>query len=376
MSAILRLQLHQFRNYAALDLPSSAPMVVLSGENGAGKTNLLEALSLLVPGRGLRRAASEDMTRQGSPAGFAVAADIKGAEGEARLGIGTERQPDGTFLRRIRIDGEAQSSSTVFASHLRMLWLTPDQDGLFRGAAGDRRRFLDRLVLAIDPSHAARASQFEKALRDRNRLLEDDRADARWLGAIEREAAELGVAIAAGRAETVSRLAQLMARHDADEIFPKALIALDGVLETRIGTEPASAIEDWYREALRMNRMQDRAAGRSLIGPQASDLLVRHAAKEMPADLCSTGEQKALLIGLILAQADLVADMTGIAPVLLLDEAVAHLDSRRRDALLSRLAALDGQVWMTGTDAGLFAFHPAPKLLVNVDAGAISILED
>jgi DNA replication and repair protein RecF len=375
MSAILRLQLHQFRNYAALDLAAAAPMIVLSGENGAGKTNLLEALSLLVPGRGLRRAVSEGMTRHGSATGFAISADIRGNEGDVRLGIGTERQPDGALARRIRIDGEAQNSSTAFSAHLRMLWLTPDQDGLFRGAAGDRRRFLDRLVLAIDPSHAGRASQFEKALRDRNRLLEDDRADPRWLAAIEREVAELGVAIAAGRVETVSRLAQLMARHDADQVFPQALITLDGVLEARIGTAPASEIEDWYRETLRANRMQDRAAGRTLIGPQASDLLVRHAAKNMPADLCSTGEQKVLLIGLILAQAALVADMTGIAPVLLLDEAVAHLDARRREALLSRLALLDGQVWMTGTDMALFSGHPADKLLVGVEAGAVHILE-
>ncbi len=376
MSEVRRLQLHQFRNYALLDVEAAAPMVVLAGDNGAGKTNLLEAVSLLVPGRGLRRAAAEDLSRRGGSGGYAISADIVGAQGEARLGIGIERKTaaDDALERKIRVDGEAQPSSGVFAEHLRMLWLTPDQDGLFRGPAGDRRRFLDRLVLAIDPSHATRAGQFERLLRERNKLLENQRADPVWLSAIERETAEIGVAISAARVETVSRLAQLIGRNAQDTVFPRADIRLDGDIEKLIGSMPAGEIETWFRTALRDYRARDRAAGRTLIGPQASDLLVRHATKDMPAGLCSTGEQKALLIGLVLAQAALVADMTGIAPVILLDEAAAHLDHRRRAALFERLGALGGQVWMSGTDAGLFAAAPASTLVLMVENGRVQPL--
>ncbi len=326
---------------------------------------------MLAPGRGLRRAPAADIAGRMGAGEFAVAAEISGALGEARLGTGVEpRAGTAELERRFRVDGETEGSSAAFGEHLRILWLTPDQDGLFRGPAGDRRRFLDRLVLAIDPGHAARASQFERALKERNRLLEDDRPDAAWLTALEREASGLAVAIAAARTETVSRLRQLIDRLP-DGVFPKAAITLDGELEARIGSAPASEIEHWYQAALREGRMRDKAAGRTLVGPQASDLAVLHAGKAMPAGLSSTGEQKALLTGLILAQAELVADMTGIAPILLLDEASAHLDPRRRRALFERLTALPGQVWMTGTEAGLFEGCPPATLRFMIEnAGA------
>jgi DNA replication and repair protein RecF len=373
---ILRLRLHQFRSYSALDIASDARLLVLVGENGAGKTNLLEALSLLVPGRGLRRAQAEDMIRQGKDA-YAISADVSVSSGVVRLGVGLERRlAQGAGLgqsagleRRFRIDGEAAPSHASFAEYLRMLWLTPDQDGLFRGPAGDRRRFLDRLVLAIDPEHGARSSQFERLLRERNRLLSEIMPDPVWLSAIEREAADLAVAIAAARVETVNRLSQLIGDAPSDAVFPHARLRLAGDIEERVGQAPAGDIEHWYRETLRDQRGRDRAAGRTLAGPQASDLIVHHAVKDMPAELSSTGEQKGLLIGLVLAQAQLVADMTGIAPILLLDEAVAHLDERRRIALFEHLSALGGQVWMTGTDAALFAGAPSHNLRLMVGQG-------
>lgn len=366
---IRRLRLTDFRSYASLDFTASARLVALAGPNGAGKTNVLEALSLLGPGRGLRRAPLASMARKGGAGTFAIH-----AEGEGRLGdvaLGTAMQP-GEPGRICRIDRESVSSANRFLDHLGLLWLTPDQDGLFRGAAGDRRRFLDRLVLAIDPDHASRASAYENALRHRNRLLEDERADSHWLDAIEREIAEIGTAVAAARRETVIRL-DAMGRAEAAAIapFPFAVLRLEGDVEERLVSEKAGAVEDWFRAALRDNRWRDRQAGRTLIGPQASDLLVSHGPKGEEAALCSTGEQKALLIGLILAQARLIAQIRGEPPILLLDEIAAHLDESRRAALFAMLDALGAQAFMTGTDRALFEALPAGGLLLNVAGGSI-----
>ena len=368
-----RLQITDFRSYASADIAAPGMLVALVGENGAGKTNILEALSLLAPGRGLRRADLGDMARQGGSGGFAVSCHVTGAVGPAHLGTGVSPDEPG---RKARIDRAPAPSITAFADHLRIVWLTPDQDGLFRGPAGERRRFLDRLVLAVDPGHGTRVAMLERALRGRNRLLEDTAPDARWLDAAELEVAEIAIAVAAARRESVARLAHLIMTHRDDASpFPWADIRLEGEIETRLATEAAGAVEDWYRAELRLSRGRDRAAGRTLLGPQASDLAVAHGPKGMAAQVSSTGEQKALLVGLVLAHARLVAEMTGMAPVVLLDEVAAHLDPRRRAALIETLAALGGQVWMTGADPALLDGLPAAASRFVVTPGAIRPIE-
>jgi DNA replication and repair protein RecF len=369
--AVTRLRLTNFRSYAALDLACGERSVALVGPNGAGKTNILEAISLLAPGRGLRRAPHGEFARIPGDGSWAVAAEIAGDGGVARLGAGVEPGQE-TGSRRCRIDGAPASGPGAFAEHLRLVWLTPDLDGLFRGPAGDRRRFLDRLVNAADPAHAARASGLERALRSRNRLLEDPRADARWLDAVERELAELAVAVSAARVETVARLAALVAETaDAASPFPVAEVALAGSIEAELAHLSATAAEDSYRERLGLSRPRDRAAGRTLEGPQLSDLLVRHAAKDMPADKCSTGEQKALLVGLVLAHARLVARLDRRAPIVLLDEVAAHLDPLRREALYAALNGLGAQVWLTGADPAAFADLGGRARLFTVAEGAV-----
>jgi DNA replication and repair protein RecF len=370
---ISRLILSAFRNYAALDLSVGARLLALVGDNGAGKTNVLEAISLLSPGRGLRRADFAEMRRQGSPQGFAVSATLQGPLGGTQLGAGYDPAAGGS--RICRIDRETVGSAAAFAEHCRVLWLTPDNDGLFRGPAGDRRRFMDRLVLALDAGHGARVNALEKALRSRNRLLEEDRPDEAWLDAVEREAAEIAVAVAAARRETVARLSDLAAAGaDADSPFPHAIVSVQGDLEAALGSATALGVEDWYRGALADNRRRDKAAGRATVGPNGSDLTVRHGPKDIAAEQCSTGEQKALLIGLMLAHAELVRQMSGLAPILLLDEVAAHLDPRRRAALYNRLGDLGGQVWMTGTDAALFDALPAGAERLAVAGGRIEPL--
>jgi DNA replication and repair protein RecF len=366
---ITRLRLTGFRSYAKLDVAFPASLVAFAGQNGAGKTNILEALSLLTPGRGLRRAQLAAMVHRGGAGGFAVLADGTGEAGDVLLATALEA---GESQRQCRIDREPVSSANRFLDHLAMLWLTPDQDGLFRGSAGDRRRFLDRLVLAVDGAHGSRASAFETALRHRNRLLEDPGTDPRWLDAIEQEVAELGTAMAAARLETVTRLGALMgAEAGLIAPFPHAELHLAGEIEARLLTEAAGTVEDVYRAALRDNRNRDRAAGRALIGPQASDLLVTHGPKGEAAATCSTGEQKALLIGLVLAQAQLIAQMRGSPPILLLDEIAAHLDEARRAALYAILDKLGGQVFMTGTDASLFTALPPSGTCLRVEDGKV-----
>jgi DNA replication and repair protein RecF len=352
---IRRVTLADFRSYPALDLRAASNMVALAGDNGAGKTNLLEALSLFTPGRGLRRAELAEMAREDGHGGFAVSLEIEGeAGGPLQLGTGLEFS-DGAAQRKYRLDREPAPSPRVFADHLRVVWLTPSMDGLFTGSAGDRRRFLDRLVLAVDSDHGTRVAALEKALRNRNRLLEERRGEKIWLDAAEREIAELAIAVAAARGETVERLAALIAAGRDDESpFPWADIALEGEIDRLMAERPALEAEDLYRALLRENRARDAAAGRTLIGPQASDLVVLHGPKQCEARRASTGEQKALLVGLVLAHARLVAAMSGIAPLVLLDEIAAHFDPARRNALFDALQALGGQVWMTGADERLF----------------------
>ncbi|NEW98397.1 DNA replication/repair protein RecF [Rhodopseudomonas sp. BR0G17] len=370
---ITRLTLTHFRNYRGASLTTTADQVVLVGPNGAGKTNCLEAISFLSPGRGLRRATLEDVADHEGDGSWAVSAEVEGALGLATLGTGIEPpRSDTTTTRRCRIDREPVGSAAAFGDHLRMVWLTPSMDGLFMGAASERRRFFDRLVLAIDSGHSARVSALDRSLRSRNRLLEDIRnADSHWLDAIERETAELAIAVAAQRGQTVLKLAAMLDARGATSAFPSAKIMLDGWMENALTSEPATAVEDRYRAILRDSRGRDAAAGRTLDGPHLTDLEVIYAPKAMPARDASTGEQKALLIGLVLAHAQLVAETTSITPLLLLDEVVAHLDPGRRAALFTELGKLGAQVWMTGADPLAFAEIGPAAGIFDVENGRI-----
>jgi DNA replication and repair protein RecF len=369
---VRRLILRDFRSYATLDLALAGSLIALVGENGAGKTNLLEALSLFAPGRGLRRAQLAECARNGGAGGFAVSIEVED-DGEPRqLGTGLEPSPEAA-LRVNRIDRAPVASARAFADHLRIVWLTPAMDGLFTDSAGERRRFLDRLVLAIDPNHGARVNQFERALRGRNRLLEEGSRNSHWLDAIEREAAELAVAVAAARGECVSRLkATIALERDDSSPFPWADLALEGDVEQLVAEMPALAAEERYRTILSEGRGRDAAAGRTLIGPHVGDLLARHGPKDVPAAQASTGEQKALLVGLVLAHARLVADMSGIAPLALLDEVAAHFDPRRRAALFEALERIGGQVFLTGADPAAFAGLAGRAQFLDVAAGRIA----
>jgi len=372
---IRRLTLSNFRSYhaAQIELGQAGP-VVLTGANGAGKTNLIEAISMLAPGRGLRRATMEELAFSEGDGAWAVSAEIEGMLGLATLGTGIDPPAgeDSAPSRICRIDREAVSSAAAFADHLRVVWLVPAMDPLFNGPASERRRFLDRLVLAVDAQHSSRVAALERSLRSRNRLLEDAVSDSHWLDAVEHETAEVAVAVAAARAETVGRLAGALAggRDQAPE-FPLAEIALDGWMEKLLPYHSAIEIEDRYRALLKDNRARDAAAGRTLDGPHLSDLSVSHAGKGIPASEASTGEQKALLIRLVLAHAGLIKDMTGFAPLLLLDEIIAHLDPTRRAALYDALANLGAQVWMTGADPAAFGDIVGRAQVFEVRSGAV-----
>jgi DNA replication and repair protein RecF len=369
---VLRLTLNNYRNYHAASLETGAKTIVLVGPNGAGKTNLIEAISFFAPGRGLRRANLDEVAFSEGDGSWAVSAEIEGALGLATLGTGIERplEDGATVLRKCRIDREPVGSAAAFADHLRVVWLVPAMDTLFVGAPSERRRFLDRLALAVDAEHGSRVNALERSLRSRNRLLEEARPDAHWLDAVEHETAELAVAVAGQRVETVRRLDAVLASRKGSA-FPPAEIALDGWMEKLIPEHPAIEIEARYRAVLRDNRARDAAAGRTSDGPHLTDLKVAYAHKGIAAADASTGEQKALLIGLVLAHGRLIAEMTGLAPILLLDEIVAHLDPARRAALHVELAQLGGQVWMTGADPALFAEVDKDATIVEVASGRL-----
>ncbi len=357
--------LSNFRSYPRLTFEAAPAPVVLIGANGAGKTNLLEAVSLLAPGQGLRRAVLVDVARQ-SPdnrdGAWAVAARLHRLNDVYDVGTGQQPGPASERARGgrvVRIDGATQAGSGALADIAEMVWLTPAFDGLFTGPAAERRRFLDRLVLCFDPAHRTRANLFERAMRQRNRLLEDNVRDPALFAGLEKILAEAGVAIAAARLDAVSAIATVTAeqrRRAPHSPFPWALTRLEGTLEEAlaIGT-PAIDVEDAYADKLASSRERDRAAGRTLNGPHRSDLIVEHGPKAMPARLCSTGEQKALLIGLVLAHAEMTkARRDDCAPLMLLDEVAAHLDADRRAALFDEILRLGAQAWLTGTDLAAF----------------------
>jgi len=358
--AVRRLTLTDFRCYRHQRLEADGVPVVLTGPNGAGKTNLLEGLSFLVPGRGLRRARLADVSRrptsgrpQALPLPWGVAAVIGTPAGAVEIGTGFEAGTDGGRDKRIvRIDGETQRSQTPLAEHVGCQWLTPQMDRLFLDGPPARRRFLDRLVFGSDPAHAARVNAYDHAMRERTRLLSAGRADAYWLKALEQTMAAQGVAVAAARLEIAGRLgARLAASRGA---FPSAAIRVTGTVEAWLGEGPALQAEEKFQHALVRRRGQDAQEGRATLGPHLSDLAVTHLGTGRPAELCSTGEQKALLVALVLASARMRAYEMGAAPLLLLDEIAAHLDETRRMALFDEIQALDAQVWLTGTDATLF----------------------
>ena len=371
--AIRKLTLTDFRNYAGLRLRAPAMLVALVGANGAGKTNILEAISLLAPGRGLRTAPFGELARHGGAPSWAVAAELETAEGLTSIGTGWSGQSeagDGGG-RLVVIDGEVQKTAGALGGHIRLLWLTPAQDRLFAGPASDRRRFLDRLVAAFDPEHATRAAVFERLMRERNLLLEDLRPDTAWLASLEAQMAEAAVAISAARLVGLEALRTHIMEARSESSFPWAEVAVEGEIEALVAAKPAVQVEDEYRRILNDSRGLDRAAGRSLRGPHRSDLAVVHGPKGMPAGDCSTGEQKALLIGLVLAQARAVKAEAGVAPLLLLDEVAAHLDRARRGSLLEALAALGSQSWMTGTDAQLFEAIGRAGAVFTVEDGSV-----
>lgn len=369
-TSISRLKLTDFRNYAAASLVLDSRHVVLTGENGAGKTNLMEAISFLSPGRGFRRAVLTDVPRVGADGGFAIFVDLDGMQGEVAIGTGTEPGDGESVSRKLRINGTPAKSTEELSDHLNVLWLTPSMDGLFTGSSSDRRRFLDRLVLSLDPTHARRASDFERAMRSRNRLLSEGRFDPSWLSAIETQMAELGIAMAAARQEMLGLL-QSLSVNSAETPFPTPALTLEGFMDGGMD-RPAADLEEDYLAALRNGRGRDAAAGRTLEGPHRVDLLVRHQEKNIEASRCSTGEQKALLIGLILAHARLTADMTGFAPILLLDEIAAHLDEGRRATLFDLVDGLGGQAFMTGTDQSMFAALGDRAQFFTVSHGSVT----
>lgn len=367
---VTRLTLTDFRSYAQARLSADLRPVVLTGANGAGKTNLLEAVSFLAPGRGLRRAKLSDITRHGAPSGpqgaWAVAAVVDTPLGPVEIGTGRDAGP--SDRRILRINGAPARSQAELGEIVSTVWLTPAMDRLFTDTPGNRRRFLDRLVYGLDPQHATRLSAYETALRQRARLLRDGVTDRAWFAALEEEMARHAVAVAAARRDLVGRLGRALA--EAEGPFPRAAVALDGLLEGWLDDRPALEAEDAYRRLLDRERPKE-AAGAPAPGPHRSDIAVTHVAKGMPAPLCSTGEQKALLIAILLAQACVQGAARGTAPLLLLDEVVAHLDDIRRRALFDTLAGLGAQAWLTGTDRALFSPFGERAQFLEVRDGAI-----
>ncbi len=347
-----RLLLTAFRCYGEAGLTLDRRPLVLTGANGAGKTNLLEAVSLLAPGRGLRRARLGELGRLGDERAWAVAATLETPAGPRQVGTGRDPEARSETERRVvRLDGRSVRSQAALAGLVDAVWLTPQMDGLWREGPGERRRFLDRLVYGFAPAHAGRVTAYETALRERLRLLTEGRADPAWLTALEAEMAGRAVAIAAARRDLVGKLAAATAVSGA---FPQVGLALAGTVERWLDEGSALEIEERLAAAWKAARGEDAGSGTTALGPHRSDLRATHLAKQMPAELCSTGEQKALLVAVVLAHARLVTANSGRAPLLLLDEVAAHLDEDRRAALFAEIVDLGAQAWLTGTDEAIF----------------------
>jgi DNA replication and repair protein RecF len=362
--------LRDFRSYPVLEARFAAPVVVITGENGVGKTNLLEAMSLLGPGRGLRGARMADLGRRAgdaAPLPWAASGRFETPIGPFDIGTGTA--PDASLERRAwMLDGVVQKSSAVLAERVAAVWLTPQMDRLFQEGASGRRRFLDRLVWALEPAHAREVAAHDHAMAGRNRVLAAGRGDAAWLAALEEQMARHAVAAVAARQALARRLNAVLAGGGATGAFPAARMALACPIAAALEAMPALAAEQALREGLAADRRRDAAAGGAARGAHRTDMTLIHLGKDQPADRCSTGEQKALLVAVVLAHAALIADARGFAPLLLLDEVAAHLDAPRREALFAALAALPAQSFLTGTDAAIFA--PLRGLAQGFRAGA------
>lgn len=372
---VRELKLTDFRNYATAQLALDARPVVLVGDNGSGKTNLLEAVSLLGAGQSLRGRPYGELCRKDGAGGFAVAAKVMSRRDEVEIGTGFALgvQDEGAG-RIVRIAGKEQSAGAL-AEHVKLVWLIPAMDGLFTGPASERRRFLDRLVLAIDPKMRTPLGRYDRAMRQRNRLFQMREGSRPLFEGLEEQMAEAGVAVAAARLDALDRLQTLIGRtreaRGDDTPFPWASLALEGTLEGALAERPATEVEDAFRGLLEQGRERDRAASRALEGPHLSDLIVIHGPKDAPAPHCSSGEQKALLIGLILAKAELIKELGGVSPLVLLDEVAAHLDQARREALFGEILRLGAQAWMTGTDRELFAPIVQDAQILAVNRGKI-----
>ena len=377
--AVTRIQLTNFRSYASVELCVGGRPVVLAGPNGAGKTNVLDAISLLSPGRGLRGAKLSEHIRRGpsapSEALWAVAASVRRGGESYDIGTGLAVGPGGGEKRLVRLNGVAGVSADL-GDIVQMTWLTPAMDRLFSEGASGRRRFLDRLVLGFDPGHGRRAVRYETAMRERARLLKHGPRDPMWLDGLEKEMAEAGVALAVARSETVARLNAMLCERGEAGAFPCAQLAMQGetdMLLAEFGSDTESRLRDLFARA----RIADAESGHTTVGPHRSDLAVRHVVKRADARECSTGEQKALLVSIVLADAwELSRARDGHAPLLLLDEIAAHLDARRRAALFEEILALGAQAWMTGTDIALFAGLGGRADVFAVEAGQFSVCGD
>ncbi len=375
-SGVLRLTLADFRNYQFLRINAEPGIIVVHGENGCGKTNILEAISFLTPGRGMRGARLADIKRIVipendeyrpeiiSPLNWAIAAEVKRGEDIFNIGTAVEQSSRETtdeddddlrsFERRIvRIDGNKITSQAELGKYISAIWLTPQMDRLFRGGSQPRRSFLDRLVYAFDMEHAKRTANFDHLYKEWYRLLKDGRADPHWLSGLEESMAAFGVAIAAARREQIARLNTFI-EHEPDDVFPSVRLELDGIVEKMLDTMPAIEAEDRYRQLLASQRRKVQYND-SIDGVNRTDFKVFYRKKKMPAELCSTGEQKSLLVSIILAQAKCQTLHKGFAPVLLLDEVAAHLDELKKEALLEKIKTLGTQAWITTTDPELFA---------------------
>ncbi len=371
--SLTSLSLNNFRNYHSARIEINAAPVVLTGRNGAGKTNILEAISLLTPGRGIRRAKLSDIDSQSaSGLPWVVAANLYGMQGEVKIGTGRDSQTpdDGTDKRMVKIDGKVIRGQSELARHFAIIWLTPQMEQLFQESASAGRKFIDRLVYSFDPEHASRINEYEYAMRERNRILQSNRADAYWLDALEQTMAETGAAIAQARLHTVEHINHTILRSPLS--FPKADIGIAGMVEDLLAKGTAAvAVEEEFKHRLRNARSLDAASGRTLGGVHRSEMNVIHIKKQMPAHLCSTGEQKALLLSIVLAQARAGAQWHRVVPVILLDEVVAHLDATRRLELFEEICQIGAQTWMTGTDSTLFTGLEKKAQYYQVDGGSI-----
>jgi DNA replication and repair protein RecF len=369
---LLRLVLTDFRNYQRLTWRPASRLAVITGPNGSGKTNLLEALSMLAPGRGLRGARLADLARQGASGHWAVAGRFGGPDGAADIGTGTP--PDGPLDRRVfRLDGQPPRSQAAVAALFATVWLTPQMDRLFQDGASGRRRFLDRLVYALEPGHAREIAAHDTAMAQRNRLLAQGGADPAWLAGLEDSMVRHAVAAAAARRGLVARLNAALAKGAAGA-FPVARLTLLDAVADRLDSEPALATEDWLRAALIQARARDAAAGSASLGAHRADLAFSDAATGLSASLASTGQQKALLVGTVLGHAALIGEARGTPPLLLLDEPMVHLDGARRESLLQALAESPAQVLLTGTDGDVFA--PLRGVAEGLQTGNDTLLPD